>query len=277
MRLDAHAAWRAVLIATGDPAIAGAVAGTEPRSPGDINAAELIALLGDAERRQWSAGDDISVIDLTTIDGLNTRHRRTLDRLMDLEPADRRVVAAHHVAGIPIDRLESLLPDARQRLARLEPALEQELETAPAELAHLTDLRPVETAADRRPSRWAVPAMAAILTVAMGAAAAIGWPPAVTTEETASPATTTPIATLTTTTTTPDLARLVTDPDRQVHLEMTADDEIVRRLPGTGEVIWTAGPFRDAEVVGVELDTVVILKGVRRLKLSLVDGTLLPP
>lgn len=274
MRLDAYAAWRAVLVSTGDPAIAGAVAGTEPRSPGD-SAGEVIALLEGAERRRRSAGD-IAVIDLTSIDGLDTRHRRTLDRLMDLEPADRQVVAAHLVAGIPIDRLESLLPGARQRLARLEPALGEEPETAPAELAHLTDLRPVETAADRRPSRWAVPAMAAILTVAVGAAAAIGWAPAVPSEETAS-ATTMPIATLTTTTTAPDLARLVTDPNRRVHVEMTPDYEVVRRLPGTGEVIWTAGPFRDAEVIGVELDTVVIHTGVRRLKLSLVDGTLLPP
>ncbi len=274
MRLDAHAAWRAVLVYSGDPAVADAVAGTEPRpSGGNINAAEVIDLLDVAQRQQRSAGATIAVIDFTAIEGMSDRHRRTLDRLMDLVPPDRRLVAAHHVAGIPIDRLESLLPGARQRLAVLEPALEREPETALAEIADLADLRPLEAAGDGRPFRWAVPVVAAVLTVGV-AAAAVAWPPAVTDEETAPGATAPNLAT--TTTTAPDLAQLVTDPDRQVHLEMTPDHEVVRRL-ATGEVIWTAGPFRDAEVISVELDTVVILNGSRRLKLSLVDGTLLPP
>ncbi len=74
-----------------------------------------------------------------------------------------------------------------------------------------------------------------------------------------------------------ELQQSLRGPDRSHEISVSPLGEIVRRDPETGAEVWRSAPLGEIEVASVDLNTVTVRKGDVLLRVSLTDGTFLPP
>jgi len=208
-----------------------------------------------------------------------------LRRLALLSRPQRRAILAHRVVRTPEAMLEqyagATATDLETGLAVLAgglsaPDAEHALSSL---LAQIADLEAPEAEAVE-PSLRGLPAIAVAFAAALlGLAVMSGTNGEAdqSASSAASPSITSEAPTTTTGVTTTTIAAFV-EPDREVEVEVTDDNTIVRREPWTRRLIWESRPFRSAiEIVSVDPNTVTIDYSGERLLISLADGTFLPP